>query len=151
MLGPSSLGEANDIYRQVSWLTDHPSPHAFPPIKTSSGCTEFRPRIQWRDRDGFTPSSLFSGYCSATCRSIRLLCVAINTGTNKQCQGLIDSGRILTVPPRKNGSVYSEIRIGYRAREGTRSVKSYAQGRAVAISGRRSRRVRQSSQTFPPV
>jgi len=47
---------------QVSWLSDLPTPRAFPAF-LASGPRGFRPRLQWRGRGGFAPPSLcFSGH-----------------------------------------------------------------------------------------
>lgn len=48
------------VHRQVSWLTDHPTPRVFPLKSMSSDAHGFRPRSQWRNRDGISPSSLFN-------------------------------------------------------------------------------------------
>ncbi len=39
------------VFRQVFWLLDHPTPGAFPESGSSGGC-RFRPQLQRRDRDG---------------------------------------------------------------------------------------------------
>lgn len=45
---------------QVFWLPDYSTNRAFPSLVLSGVCG-VRPRLQRRDRDGFSPSSLFSG------------------------------------------------------------------------------------------
>jgi len=47
---------------QVSWLSDHSTPHAFPARPEPSQWLHrgFRPRLQWRGRGGFAPPSLES-------------------------------------------------------------------------------------------
>ena len=48
----------NDVSRQVFWLPDHPDSLTFPRFR-SGLARAVCPRLQRRDRDGFTPSSLF--------------------------------------------------------------------------------------------
>ncbi len=55
----STAGHQVTTSGQVFWLPDHSTHRAFPSM-TLSGICGFRPRLQRRDRDGFTPSSLFS-------------------------------------------------------------------------------------------
>jgi hypothetical protein len=66
LLGPQAGGRpvsrepVRPSYRQVFWLLDHPTPGAFPgPQSTPVAFSRFRPQLQRRDRDGFSPSSLF--------------------------------------------------------------------------------------------
>ena len=62
----SLLTEKRSHSAQAGLLTDGSSyssslPAGPWPTLTGSDEFEFRPRSQWRDRDGFAPSSLFSG------------------------------------------------------------------------------------------
>lgn len=55
----STAGHQVATSGQVFWLPDQSTHRAFPSMILSGICG-FRPRLQRRDRDGFTPSSLFS-------------------------------------------------------------------------------------------
>src|SRR5262249_44845425 len=46
--------------KQVSWLTDHPTPCAFPAVRPVA-FRRFRPRSQLRSSTGLTPASLTPG------------------------------------------------------------------------------------------
>ncbi len=57
---PVSRGPIRPSYRQVFWLLDQSTPGAFPgSASTPVAFSRFRPQLQRRDRDGFSPSSLF--------------------------------------------------------------------------------------------
>ena len=60
---PNPRGIVRSAHRQVFWLSDHPHHRAFP-LRTSRAVADsgIRHRSQRRDRDGITPSSLFSPY-----------------------------------------------------------------------------------------
>ncbi len=55
----STAGHQVTTSGQVFWLPDQSTHRAFP-SRILSGICGFCPRLQRRDRDGFTPSSLFS-------------------------------------------------------------------------------------------
>jgi hypothetical protein len=89
LLGPQAGGRpvsrepVRPSYRQVFWLLDQSTPGAFPgSASTPVAFSRFRPQLQRRDRDGFSPSSLFP---DGTCK--QLLSIPFHPGCQAESPG----------------------------------------------------------------